>query len=331
MKALIDNAIPYIKGVLEPYMDVEYCQGVDFSSEMVKDADVLIIRTRTRCDESLLKGSKVSLIATATIGFDHIDMEYCRAHNIVVTTAQGCNAAGVLQWVAAALVQLSLRDGWNPQDMTLGIVGVGHVGSLVEEYARGWGFRVVCCDPPRQAQEAGDFISLEELVQQSDIITFHTPLDSSTYHLVSDPIISLMHSDAVIINASRGEVADTEALLRAEQTLVLDVWEREPSINLELLEKAFISTPHVAGYSAQGKANASAMSVRAVAQHFALPLEGWYPSCVTPVLRNEISWQQLQESICQYCDLKRESQMLKEAPGEFEQLRNNYSYREEYF
>ena len=331
MKALIDNAIPYIKGVLEPYMDVVYCPGVAFSAEMVKDADVLIIRTRTCCNKQLLEGSKVRLIATATIGFDHIDMEYCRTHNIAVTTAQGCNAAGVLQWVAAVLAQLSLRDGWQPQDITLGIVGVGHVGSLVEEYARKWGFKVVCCDPPRKKREGGCFVSLQEVAQQSDIITFHTPLDSSTYHLVSDSVISLMSSDAVIINASRGEVADTEALLRASQTLVLDVWEREPEIDLQLLAKAFISTPHIAGYSAQGKANASAMVIDAVAQHFSLPINGWYPSDVTPILRRDISWLQMCESISCYCDLSRESQMLKSCPEEFENLRNNYSYREEYF
>ena len=331
MKALIDNAIPYIQGVLEPYMDVVYCEGVEFSSEMVKDADLLVVRTRTRCNEQLLKGSKVSLIATATIGFDHIDMEYCLSHNIAVTTAQGCNAAGVLQWVAAAFAQLSSRDGWQPRDITLGIVGVGHVGSLVEEYARKWGFKVVCCDPPRKEREGGNFISLEEVARQSDIITFHTPLDNSTYHLIRDNVISLMHPDAVIINASRGEVAKTEALLRASQTLVLDVWESEPEIDLRLLDKAFISTPHIAGYSAQGKANASAMVVEAVAQHFALPIKGWYPSCVKPTLRKDISWQQMCDSISGYCDLRHESQMLKSHPEEFEQLRNNYSYREEYF
>ena len=331
MKALIDNAIPYIKGVLEPYMDVEYCPGVDFTSSLVKDADLLIIRTRTRCNEQLLSGSKVGFIATATIGFDHIDLEYCRAHNITVTTAQGCNAAGVLQWVAAALAQLSARDGWQPGDITLGIVGVGHVGSLVEEYARKWGFKVLLCDPPRKEREGGDFIELEELVAQSDIVTFHTPLDSTTYHLISSSLISLMRPEAVIINASRGEVADTEALLQAEQTLALDVWEREPEIDLVLLQKAFLSTPHIAGYSAQGKANASAMAVRAAAKHFSLPLEDWYPSCVKPALRRDISWEQMVQSIDSHCDLKRESAALKSHPEGFEQLRNNYSYREEYF
>ena len=331
MKIVIDSGIPFIKGVFEPYAEVVYAEGKAIGRSDVCDADAIIVRTRTKCDRTLLEGSAVRIVVTATIGTDHIDMEYCRAHNITVTTAQGCNAAGVLQWVAAALAQLSARDGWQPHNITLGVVGVGHVGSLVEEYARKWGFRVLLCDPPRKEREGGDFIPLEELVAQSDIVTFHTPLDNSTHHLVSDSLISLMRPNAVIINASRGEVADTEALLKAEQTLVLDVWEREPEIDLTLLEKTFISTPHIAGYSAQGKANASAMAVRAAAQHFSLPLEDWYPSCVMPVLRRDISWEQMVQSIGLRCDLGRESLMLKSHPEEFEHLRNNYSYREEYF
>ena len=225
MKAIIDKAIPYIQGVLEPYGEVIYRDGREFSAEDVKDADLLIIRTRTRCNASLLDGSSVKLIATATIGFDHIDLDYCASRGIEVVTAQGCNAAGVLQWVAAALAMLSKRDGWHPSERTLGIVGVGNVGKLVEQYARTWGFNIVRCDPPRKEREGGDFLPLEEVVRVADIITFHTPLDSTTYHLINDDIISLMRPDATIINASRGEVADTAALLKAGQTLLLDVWE----------------------------------------------------------------------------------------------------------
>jgi erythronate-4-phosphate dehydrogenase len=331
MKIVADKNVPFLEGVFEPYAEVVYMNGKEISREDLLDADAMVIRTRTKCNADLLEGTKVSMIATATIGFDHIDMEYCRTHNIAVTTAQGCNAAGVLQWVAAVLAQLSLRDGWQPQDITLGIVGVGHVGSLVEEYARKWGFKVVCCDPPRQEREGGDFLPLEEVVSQADIITFHTPLDSSTYHLIDDNIISLIRPDATIINASRGEVADTSALLKAPQTLLLDVWEREPNINSALLEKAIVATPHIAGYSAQGKANATAAVVAAAAQHFALPLEGWYPSQVRPTLRQPISWNEMCQSITQYCDLEAQSAELKSHPEAFESLRNNYSYREEYF
>ncbi len=331
MKVVIDNAIPYIKGVLEPYAEVLYREGVGFTPEDVRDADALIIRTRTRCSAELLDSSHVKLIATATIGFDHIDLDYCRQKGIEVVTAAGCNAAGVLQWVAAALAMLSKRDGWQPQQRTLGIVGVGNVGSLVERYARKWGFSVLRCDPPRKEREGGDFRDLEEVVSGADIITFHTPLDATTHHLINQRIISLMRPDAVIINASRGEVADTKTLLVAPQTLLLDVWEHEPNINKNLLKKALVTTPHVAGYSAQGKANASAAAVRAVAKHFALPLTEWYPEQVKRVERKEIDWQSMCDTITSYCDLASESARLKSGAEDFESLRNNYDYREEYF
>ena len=331
MRAIIDSAIPYLRGVLEPYAEVIYREGSKFERSEVRDADLLIIRTRTRCNSQLLEGSRVRLIATATIGFDHIDLEYCQSHNIKVVTAQGCNAAGVLQWVAAALALLSQEDGWQPSERTLGVVGVGNVGSLIERYARSWGFRVLRCDPPRAEREGGDFLSMEQVVEGSDIVTFHTPLDSSTHHLIDEKLLSLLRSDAVLINASRGEVASTEALLNAPQRLMLDVWEGEPNIDSALLEKALVATPHIAGYSAQGKANASAAVIEAAAQFFSLPIQGWYPSEVKPVERCEIGWEQMRDSIVNYCDLRGESLLLKSSPSGFEQMRNGYAYREEYF
>ena len=331
MKVVIDSAIPYISGVLEPYAEVVYRAGDEFSAEDVKDADALIIRTRTRCGEALLGGSSVKLIATATIGFDHIDLQYCAMHGIEVVTAAGCNAAGVLQWVAATLALLARTQGWQPSQKRLGIVGVGNVGSLVERYARRWGFEVICCDPPRQEREGGDFVSLEELLKESDIVTLHTPLDATTRGMINPQTLALMPKSATLINASRGEVAQTEALLSAEQTLCLDVWECEPNINRELLAKAFVATPHIAGYSAQGKANAAMAVVRSVARRFSLPLTEWYPSEVSPAERKDISWEAMCQTIERYCDLPSESEMLKARPTEFESLRNNYNYREEYF
>ena len=331
MKVVIDNAIPYIKGILEPYAEVLYREGIDIRQEDVADADLLIIRTRTRCDASLLDSSSVKMIATATIGFDHIDLEYCQKHGIEVITAQGCNAAGVLQWVAAALALLSRKDGWTPPQRTLGIVGVGHVGRLVEQYARAWGFNVLRCDPPRKEREGGDFIPLEELLSRSDIVTLHTPLDRTTHHLINDRTMALMHNDAVLINASRGEVVSTKTLLNAPQRLLIDVWEHEPEINRDLLAKAIVTTPHIAGYSSQGKANATAMVVRAAAKRFSLPLTDWYPEQVRITERQDIDWQTMCLTIQSHCDLDAESQRLKAAPGSFESMRNGYRYREEYF
>ena len=331
MKVVIDSAIPYLKGLLEPYSEVVYRAGQAFTPEDVADADALIVRTRTKCNAELLENSKVRFIATATIGFDHIDLDYCASRGIKVVTAQGCNAAGVLQWVSAALAMLSERDGWSPEQMTLGVVGVGNVGSLVERYAREWGFRVLCCDPPRQAREGGDFVTFEQVMRGSDIVTMHTPLNDTTYHLLRAESIGLMKDSGVIINASRGEVADSEALLAAPQTLLIDVWEREPKIDTQLLEKAFVATPHIAGYSAQGKANAAMMVIEALAEEFGLPLKGWYPAEVKPVSRAEISWAEMCATIANYCNLKNETNCLKSNPMGFEQMRDNYDYREEYF
>lgn len=331
MRVLIDRAIPFLKGVLEPFAEVEYIDGNAFTSELVRDADALIVRTRTRCDGPLLEGSKVQFIATATIGFDHIDLDYCRAHNIVVSTSAGCNARGVLQWVAASLALLAKREGFAPQERTLGIVGVGNVGKLVKEYAEAWGFRTICSDPPRQEREQLDFVSLEEVLRQADIVTLHTPLDPTTEHLINSNNISLLHSEATLINASRGECVATEATRRNDLTYITDVWENEPNIDSDYLAKSLVATPHIAGYSAQGKANATALAVQALAHHFDLPLKEWRPSEVEAVTPKPISWEEMCATIANYCNLTTESKALRNNPEQFEQLRNNYHYREEYF
>ena len=330
MKIVIDSAIPFIAGVLEPYAEVVYLSGDSFTSELVADASALVVRTRTRCNRELLEGSKVEVIATATIGFDHIDLEYCKEHNIEVATAAGCNARGVLQWVAAVLVMLARRDGFTPAERTLGIVGVGNVGSLVKQYAERWGFKVICCDPPRQARENLDFVTLEQLLPQVDILTLHTPLDNTTRGMINDRTLALMRRNAVVINASRGEVVQTAALLRSGLECAIDVWEREPNIDKTLLAKALVTTPHIAGYSLQGKANATAMAVAALARHFNLPLEGWYPPQCIPTTPQDIDWQTLNSTIDNYCNLTAQSAPLKSG-ADFESLRNGYNYREEYF
>lgn len=331
MKIVIDRAIPFIQGVFEPYADVEYIDGASFSREVVADADALVVRTRTQCNGTLLEGSKVKIIATATIGFDHIDLDYCRAHNIEVATSAGCNARGVLQWVAAVLAMLAKCEGFAPQERVLGIVGVGNVGKLVKEYAEMWGFRTICSDPPREEREHLGFTTLEEVLQSADIVTFHTPLDNTTKQLINSENISLLRSGATLINASRGECVATDATKRNDLTYITDVWENEPNIDKEYLAKSLVATPHIAGYSRQGKANASAMAVRAIAKRFDLPLAEWYPEGVSPTTPKAISWEDMCATIAQYCDLANESEALRSAPQDFEAQRNNYCYREECF
>lgn len=331
MKIVADNAIPFLDGVLEPFAEVCRRPGREISAEDVRDADALVIRTRTRCDETLLAGSRVRMIATATIGFDHIDLAWCRRNGIEVATAAGCNARGVLQWVAAVLALLARRQGWTPGQRTLGVVGVGHVGSLVKSYAEAWGFRVLCCDPPREERERCGFLPLEEVARQADILTFHTPLDDSTRHMAGEWLFRMMKPGAVLLNSSRGEVVDGEALLRSGLEWALDVWEHEPELNPELLRRALVATPHIAGYSLQGKANATALAVAALARKFGLPVEGWYPPEVTPSQPRAISWQELVRTIVGAYDIEAESRRLKQQPSAFESLRDRYDYRQEYF
>ena len=331
MRVVIDAAIPYIHGILEKYAEVSYLASSDITPMAVKEADALIIRTRTKCDSKLLNSSKVKFIATATIGTDHIDLSYCAANGIEVFSAQGCNARGVLQWVGAALRHILISKNSTPQEHTLGVVGVGNVGSLVSEYARHWGFRVLECDPPRKEREGGEFYTIEEIARNCDIITLHTPLDSTTHHLINKHIIDNMRPNAIIINASRGAVVDNRAVMQSGHRYIFDVWEEEPNIPSDILSNAILATPHIAGYSAQGKANASAMCINALAKHFELPIRDWYPAEVTPTTPQLISWGELCDTLPQHYDIIAESNTLKSNPEQFESLRNNYTYRQEWF
>ena len=331
MKVIIDSAIPFIRGVVEPWAEVVYCSGSKINSEVVRDADALVVRTRTLCNRELLEGSRVRFIATATIGRDHIDEAYCQSAGIEVASAAGCNARGVLQWVSAALAHLLATDGKHPEECVLGVVGVGNVGSLVVKYAEEWGFRVMKCDPPRQAREGGDYTSIEDIAKHADIITLHTPLDATTHHLVNDKLLSMMQPDAVIINASRGGVVDNKAVTQSSHRYMFDVWEGEPQLDETVLHRAMLATPHIAGYSQQGKANATAMVINALARHFSLPLTDWRPTDVTATTPKQISWNAMCATIEDYFSIEEESHTLKSSPELFESLRNNYNYREEYF
>lgn len=344
MKILIDQFVPYAAEALAPYAEVESVDGRNLSPESVADADALIVRTRTHCNEALLgKAEVLKFVGTATIGYDHIDRNYLANRGVKFTSAAGCNARGVLQWVAAALAHAAQQQGWTPEEKTLGVVGVGHVGSLVAEYGKMWGFRVLCSDPPREKNEGlgeeDGFVSLARLLEESDIVTLHTPLvregDYPTFHLADEPFLAKLHDGATFLNASRGEVADTKALLTHASRLnyYIDVWEGEPdSISGELLAVAEIATPHIAGYSAQGKANATAIVLRSLAERLNIePLKEWYPEGVTPSNPQPIGWAQMCERIDSHCHLMEETARMKNNPQDFENRRNTYPLREEFF
>ena len=328
---VVDEAIPFLNGVLDPWCDVRALPGAAVAAADLRDADALVVRTRTRCDAALLGGSSVRLVVTATIGFDHIDCAWCAAHGIEVATAAGCNARGVLQWVAGVLALDARRRGWRPAEKCLGIVGVGHVGELVRQYAEAWGFRTVCCDPPREAREHSGFCSLEAVAEAADVLTLHTPLDATTRHLVDARLVARMKRDALLVNASRGGVVATEAVLDSPLRFAFDVWEGEPAIDPRALERAEAATPHIAGYSVQGKANATAAAVRAIARRFGLPLGDWPPPEALRPGPRPFGWEDRCATIDLYFDVEAETQALKRAPEAFERMRDAYRYRAEYF
>ena len=340
MKIIIDSYIPYIEGVFDSVADVAYMSYEQMTAKTVRDADALIIRTRTRCDEKLLKGSNVKFIASATIGYDHIDAKYCRENNIRWTNAPGCNAVSVVQYVASALSFLAERDNFNFSSKTIGVVGVGAVGSKIAELLKSFGMRVLLNDPPRARREKSvEFVSLAKICEEADIITFHTPLNTSgedtTYYLANEEFFNSLKRKPVIINTARGEIVETKALLKAIEEkkvsdIVLDCWENEPDVNLDLLSKTTLATPHIAGYSADGKANAATYSVQAVSKYFSLGLDEWevmnlpesYPLDFS--LTNDFS-----SFFLETYNIGADSLRLMFSPETFENQRSNYPFRRE--
>ena len=348
MKIVADNKIPFLRGVLEPWADVVYLPGRETTPDVVKDADALITRTRTLCRKELLEGSKVKVIATATIGYDHIDTAWCEDNGIIWRNAPGCNSWSVKQYIASALVSLARDHSLRLEGMTLGVVGVGNVGSKVAEVGRILGMKVLMCDPPRARREGSAvFTDIDTLTARSDIITLHVPLqkegEDATWHLFDAQRIGSMRSDQILINSSRGGVVDNEALraaleAKALRGAVLDVWENEPSIDTALMNLLDYSTPHIAGYSADGKANGTAESVRTVAEALGLPLKGWSVDGIpAPAQGLEMvldasgkSRQEvLTEAILWTYDIEEDSMMLQSSPETFEKQRGDYPIRRE--
>ena len=341
MKIVADNKVPFLQGVFEPYAEVVYIDGSRISHEDVLDADALIIRTRTRCDAALLDGTKVQMIATATIGMDHIDLPYCASRGIEVYNAEGCNAGGVMQYVFSALYGVAARKAIKLDDFTFGIVGVGHVGKLVEKMARYLGFKVLLCDPPRAAAEGPEaFCSLEYLLANSQIVTMHVPLDESTRNMADKSFFDLMPVGSIFINASRGEVVDEDALMQSLPkfgAVIIDTWKNEPHINEKLVDMVDIATPHIAGYSYQGKQMGTSMAVRAVAHHFGIEaLYDFFPEDEPdrePLLLDFHGKNHGQiAAVFQYnYPIFTDDFRFRMEPEKFERLRSEYQYRREVY
>jgi len=365
MLIVADSKIPYLKGVFEPYADVHYLDPGEFTPETVHNADALIIRTRTKCDAALLEHSRVSVIATATIGTDHIDTHWCIRHGIIWENAAGCNAASVAQYMASALLRVSLLHNVDLRGKTLGIIGCGHVGTIVAASAAALGMNVLVNDPPRAEREGeSGFVELERIQSEADFITFHVPLQGAehgpwrTEHLADGEFFRGLKRKPFFFNTSRGDVVDESALKEAIKTgrisgAVLDVWHNEPDIDRELLTLVDFATPHIAGYSADGKANGTAMAVEAVAANLpthviihvprafsamqkSIPrmkadILAKVPAPENPVIMlNSNSKNPLADAVFASYDVAEDDAALRAAPEKFEALRGSYRVRREF-
>ena len=354
MKILADAHIPYLKGIAEQFGEVEYLPGNQFTKEAISDKDALIVRTVTHFGKDILEGTGVKLICSATIGFDHIDTRYCDAKGITWRTAPGCNANSVEQYVTASLLYLADKYGFSLKEKSIGIIGVGNVGSKVETACRKLGMRVLLNDPPREEREVGQksggmeksvFVDLETVKKEADIITLHTPLTKSgkhkTYHLADEYFFDTLDKKPFVFNSCRGSVVDNHAMKKALKTgkiagAVIDCWENEPDIDRELLQMADIATPHIAGYSADGKWTATKMSLENLNEFFELdvyPIKLMQlPQPNNPVidLREVEPDRQLAYAVWQTYNPMMETMNLKADPDKFYWFRSNYPLRREY-
>lgn len=315
MLAVIDQYIPFLSDALQALgIEVLSMAPEQIDRNALLSADALFVRTRTKVDARLLEGTPVRFVATATIGTDHLDIPYLSQKGIAWTSAPGCNAQAVCDYIEEAIRFYCQYRAMNTKEITLGIVGCGHVGSKVQAMAEAKGMRILVSDPPK-----GIHTPLADIAHLSDIITFHTPLyydgPYKTFHLCDHSFLQLCRPHTLIINAARGGVIDEKALLASSLPCVIDTWESEPDIHLDVLQRALLASYHIAGYSQQGKFNATQQVIDAFCHHFALPSYALDPSLQIGQGDSQSGW------------LERITLQLKQHPHSFEQLRKQYLFR----
>ena len=268
MLIVADENIPLLDEFFAGFGEIRRLPGRAIDAAAVRNADALLVRSVTPVSRELLAQSKVGFVGTCTIGTDHLDIEHFSAAGISWASAPGCNARGVVDYVLGSILALAEQQGVDPASRSYGVVGAGQVGSRLVAVLRGLGWRVRVCDPPRQTAEGGDYVSLAQILDDCDVISLHTPLDQQTRHLIDRSVLARLRTGSWLINASRGAVVDNLALLevlreRADLQVVLDVWEGEPLVNVELAALCRLATPHIAGYSLDGKLRGTAQIYQA--------------------------------------------------------------------
>ncbi len=344
MKIISDDKIPFLHGVFEQYnIETVYKKGADITRSDLIDCDALIVRTRTQCNHELLHDTNIKAVATATIGTDHVKINEVEKLGIAFFSAPGCNAMSVQQYIICALLRLAEKHNIQLSGKTIGIIGAGHVGSAVEQACRTMNMNVLLNDPPRAAAEGAEkFTALDELLAKSDFVTMHVPLDETTHYLADDAFFKRMKKTSFFINSSRGSVCKNADLKNALKNkiiagAVLDVWENEPAIDRELQKLLEIGTMHIAGYSADGKANGTTQSVRNIASVLNIaPLKTFkvnelHPGNTVPLPVPPLEPQQaLTFAALKSYDIQRDSDDLLLHPENFEKLRGDYHYRREF-
>lgn len=352
MNLIIDENITFAQEAFSDFGNVKFIDGRSLTNSDVKDADILIIRSVTKVDEHLLQNSKIKFVGTATIGTDHIDLNYLQSKNIAFADAKGCNADSVAEYVFTALLKIAAEQNISLKDKTIGVVGIGNIGSRVVRLAESFGMKVIKNDPPLERKRVGkNYVSLDEVLN-ADIITLHVPLsfegDDKTFHLLSGDNLKKIKSNAIIINTSRGAVIDNASLLdetnRRELNLILDVWEDEPFINLDLLAKTKVATAHIAGYSFEGKVNGTKMIYDSLCEFLKIK-SSWQPE-LPPIERKNFQLsdcksdeEKLYKLFSTIYDIVKDDIRLKEISkykqneqaGYFDLLRKTYSVRREFY
>ncbi|GJL45740.1 TPA: 4-phosphoerythronate dehydrogenase PdxB [Citrobacter farmeri] len=349
MKILVDENMPYARELFSRLGEVKAVPGRPIPVTELDDADALMVRSVTKVNASLLEGKAIKFVGTATAGTDHVDENWLKQAGIGFSAAPGCNAIAVVEYVFSSLLMLAERDGFALRDRTVGIVGVGNVGGRLQARLEALGIRTLLCDPPRADRgDEGDFRSLDELVREADVLTFHTPLFKEgpykTLHLADEALLSRLKPGAILINACRGAVVDNTALLARlnagqELSVVLDVWEGEPDLNVDLLHKVDVGTAHIAGYTLEGKARGTTQVFEAWSafigreQHVALDTLLPAPEFGRITLHGPLDQPTLKRLVHLVYDVRRDDAPLRNVagiPGEFDKLRKNYLERREW-
>lgn len=352
----MDKNNPYVAEAFRDYGDVRVLGTAEFTRETVRDADALVVRSETKVTRELLDGSRVRFVGSATIGTDHVDLDFLKQAGIGFASAPGCNANSVADYVVAALLRHASQHRRGLAGKTLGIVGVGNVGSRVAHRARALAMRVLENDPPRARNERlPHFVSLDE-VMEADFVTLHVPLTrqgpDATYHLFDAARIARMKRGSVLLNTARGAVVETAALKEALgsghlSAALLDVWENEPAIDTDLLKMVELGTSHIAGYSFDGKLNAVRMIHKALGEFYSLKGSWSVPSKLPPPTVEQLTYETaagldvehaLREVVRSCYDIGADDEALRTLlalqPGErvaaFRRLRANYGVRREF-